>query len=74
MEIPQKPLKHKDSFPEKDPSEENLDIPGAFSSLQEELEYHIFARATNSTTDKILPTTIPGAYACIDADLWKSVV
>ena len=60
--------------PEKDPSKENLDIPGAFSSLQEELEHHIFAGATNSTTDETLPTAIPEAYACTDADLWRSAV
>ena len=73
-EILQEPLKHEDSSPEKDPSEENLDIPGAFSSLQEELEHHIFVGATNSTTDETLPTTIPEVYACTDADLWKSAV
>ena len=67
--VPQEPLKHEDSSPEKDISEENLDIPGAFSSLQEELEHHIFAGATNSTTDETLPTTIPEAYTCTDADL-----
>ena len=42
--------------------------------MQEELEHHIFAGATNSTTDETLPTTIPEAYARTDADLWKSVV
>ena len=56
------------------PSKENLDIPGAFSSLQEELKHHIFAGATNSIIDKTLPTTIPEAYVHIDADLWKSAV
>ena len=42
--------------------------------MQEELEHHIFAGATNSTTDETLLTTISKAYACTDADLWKSTV
>ena len=42
--------------------------------MQEELEHHIFAGATNSIIDETLPTTIPEAYACTDADLWKSIV
>ena len=73
-EIPQEPLKHEDSSPEKNPSEENLDIPRVFSSLQEELEYYIFAGATNSITDETLLTTIPEAYTHTDADLWSFAV
>ena len=55
-------------------SEDEPDIPGAFSACMENMEDFIFTGAATSNSDEALPRTLKEAYSGTDVELWKSAI